>query len=228
MQWLAEISVKRPVFASVLVLSLVVVGVFAYFQLGRGPVPQGRLPDGVGHHASSRRGARGDRDRDHRQDRAGGQHHRRHRRAPLGLDRRRLPGLHPVQAREERRRRGAGGARQGQPDPARPAAGHRPARRRQDRSRRGAGPVLSPCRRTGRSGRSREFADKTLRREIESISAASARSRSSAAALRQVNLWLDPARLRAYSLTAAEVARAVANQNLQLPGGSRGARARAS
>ena len=34
MQWLAGISVKRPVFASVLVLSLAVVGVFAYFRLG--------------------------------------------------------------------------------------------------------------------------------------------------------------------------------------------------
>jgi len=33
-------------------------------------------------------------------------------------------------------------------------------------------------------------------------------------------LWLDPARLRAYSLTAAEVIRAVANQNLMLPGGN--------
>ncbi len=44
--------------------------------------------------------------------------------------------------------------------------------------------------------------------------------------LRQVNLWLDPARLRAYTLTAAEVTRAVANQNLQLPGGNLGQGAR--
>ena len=29
MQWLAEISIRRPVFASVLVLSLVVLGVFS-------------------------------------------------------------------------------------------------------------------------------------------------------------------------------------------------------
>jgi len=38
--------------------------------------------------------------------------------------------------------------------------------------------------------------------------------------LRQINLWLDPARLRAYGLTAAEVTRAIANQNLMLPGGN--------
>ena len=43
---------------------------------------------------------------------------------------------------------------------------------------------------------------------------------------RQVNLWLDPARLRAYNLTVAEVARAVANQNLSLPGGNVGQGAR--
>ena len=37
---------------------------------------------------------------------------------------------------------------------------------------------------------------------------------------RQVNVWIDPARLRAYNLTVADVARAVGNQNLQMPGGS--------
>ncbi|MEP7039357.1 MAG: efflux RND transporter permease subunit, partial [Acidobacteriota bacterium] len=34
MQWLAEICVKRPVFATMLILSLVVVGVFSFFSLG--------------------------------------------------------------------------------------------------------------------------------------------------------------------------------------------------
>jgi multidrug efflux pump subunit AcrB len=44
MQWLAQVSVKRPVFASVLVLSLVVVGVFAYFQLGVDIFPKVDFP----------------------------------------------------------------------------------------------------------------------------------------------------------------------------------------
>jgi HAE1 family hydrophobic/amphiphilic exporter-1 len=44
MQWLAEISVKRPVFASVLILSLVVVGGFAYFQLGVDLFPKVDFP----------------------------------------------------------------------------------------------------------------------------------------------------------------------------------------
>jgi HAE1 family hydrophobic/amphiphilic exporter-1 len=64
-----------------------------------------------------------------------------------------------------------------------------------------------------------EFADKTLRREIESISGVG-QVTLVGSRLRQVNLWLDPARLRAYSLTAAEVTRAVTNQNLMLPGGN--------
>src|SRR3954469_20056413 len=34
MQWLAEICVKRPVFATMLVMSLVVVGAFSFFSLG--------------------------------------------------------------------------------------------------------------------------------------------------------------------------------------------------
>ena len=34
MQWLAEICVKRPVFATMLIMSLVVVGAFAFFSLG--------------------------------------------------------------------------------------------------------------------------------------------------------------------------------------------------
>ncbi|MGE5851290.1 MAG: efflux RND transporter permease subunit, partial [Candidatus Methylomirabilota bacterium] len=66
-----------------------------------------------------------------------------------------------------------------------------------------------------------EFADKTLRRELESLSGVG-QVTIVGGRLRQINLWLDPARLRAYNLTAAEVTQAVANQNLQLPGGNLG------
>ncbi len=44
MQWLAEVSIKRPVFATVLVLSLVVVGVFSYFNLGVDRFPKVDFP----------------------------------------------------------------------------------------------------------------------------------------------------------------------------------------
>src|SRR5512144_1957514 len=44
MQWLAAISVKRPVFASVLILSLTVVGAFAFMQLGVDRFPKVDFP----------------------------------------------------------------------------------------------------------------------------------------------------------------------------------------
>src|SRR5262245_61412500 len=44
MQKLAEVCVRRPVFASVLVLSLVVVGIFSYFRLGVDRFPKVEFP----------------------------------------------------------------------------------------------------------------------------------------------------------------------------------------
>ncbi|HEY0592357.1 MAG TPA: efflux RND transporter permease subunit, partial [Thermoanaerobaculia bacterium] len=44
MQKLAEVSVKRPVFATVLILSLVVVGAFSYFKLGVDRFPKVEFP----------------------------------------------------------------------------------------------------------------------------------------------------------------------------------------
>src|SRR5262245_19396157 len=44
MQWLAEICVRRPVFASVLILSLLVVGIFSFGQLGLDRLPNVDIP----------------------------------------------------------------------------------------------------------------------------------------------------------------------------------------
>src|SRR5882672_6853803 len=44
MQWLAALCVKRPVFASVLILSLTVVGVFGFTRLGVDRYPKVDLP----------------------------------------------------------------------------------------------------------------------------------------------------------------------------------------
>jgi len=44
MQKLAELCVRRPVFATVLILALVVVGIFAYFQLGVDRFPNVEFP----------------------------------------------------------------------------------------------------------------------------------------------------------------------------------------
>src|SRR5262245_49271122 len=44
MQWLAEICVKRPVFATVLILSLAVIGIFSLTRLGVDRFPKVDIP----------------------------------------------------------------------------------------------------------------------------------------------------------------------------------------
>ncbi len=44
MQWLAELCVKRPVFATVLILSLTVVGAFSFSRLGVDRFPKVDFP----------------------------------------------------------------------------------------------------------------------------------------------------------------------------------------
>ena len=44
MQWLAKISVKRPVFATVLILLICVIGMAGYFQLGVDRFPKVDFP----------------------------------------------------------------------------------------------------------------------------------------------------------------------------------------
>ncbi|HET6336705.1 MAG TPA: efflux RND transporter permease subunit, partial [Polyangiales bacterium] len=64
-----------------------------------------------------------------------------------------------------------------------------------------------------------ELADKLVRRQIENaqgvgqVSIIGGRER-------QVNIWLDPLKMRSLGVTATEVQRAIALQNSQIPGGS--------
>src|SRR3954466_8467921 len=44
MQWLADICVRRPVFATVLIMALVVVGAFSYVRLGVDRFPKVDFP----------------------------------------------------------------------------------------------------------------------------------------------------------------------------------------
>ena len=63
-----------------------------------------------------------------------------------------------------------------------------------------------------------EYADKRLRRQIESI-AGVGEVTILGGRKRQINVNLDPYKLRAYNLTSADVQRALENQNIQVPGG---------
>ncbi|MBL8610749.1 MAG: efflux RND transporter permease subunit [Myxococcales bacterium] len=64
-----------------------------------------------------------------------------------------------------------------------------------------------------------ELGDKRVRRQIESISGVGQVSLIGGRA-RQIHVWLNPGALRSQNLTAVDVSRALASQNLTTPGGS--------
>jgi HAE1 family hydrophobic/amphiphilic exporter-1 len=63
-----------------------------------------------------------------------------------------------------------------------------------------------------------EYADKTLRRQIESVSGVG-QVQIIGGRKRQINVYLDGDKLRAYNLTVAQVEQALRGQNLEVPGG---------
>src|SRR5712691_7606555 len=90
---------------------------------------------------------------------------------------------------------------------------------RVDRMDPDAAPVLSLALSANKPVRDiTEYADKVLRRQLESVDGVGqvlvlgGRSR-------QINVWLDADRLRAYNLTVNDVARALQTQNIEIPGG---------
>jgi HAE1 family hydrophobic/amphiphilic exporter-1 len=64
-----------------------------------------------------------------------------------------------------------------------------------------------------------ELADKLVRRQIENAQGVG-QVTIIGGRKRQVNIWLDPLKMRAVGITATEVQRAIAMQNTQIPGGS--------
>ena len=64
-----------------------------------------------------------------------------------------------------------------------------------------------------------EYCDKVLRRQLESLPGVGQVLIVGGQA-RQINVQLDPLKLRSHRLTVADVARALQTQNLQVPGGS--------
>ncbi len=64
-----------------------------------------------------------------------------------------------------------------------------------------------------------EYCDKVLRRQLESLGGVGQVMLVGGQA-RQINVQLDPLKLRAYKLTVADVANALGTQNLQMPSGS--------
>lgn len=217
MQWLAAISVKRPVFATVIVLILTVVGMFAYVGLGLDRFPKvdfpvvtvttilpGSAPEEVESEISDKIEAAVN--------------------TISGIDELRSSSVEGVSlvyvsfvlekdtdvaAQEVRDRVSAIMADL-------PPGIDPPVITKMDPD---STPVLSLALSAPAGVREvTEFADKTLRRELESLSGVGqvlvigGRSR-------QVNVWIDPDKLQKFGISAPEVERALKLQNMELPSG---------
>ena len=95
---------------------------------------------------------------------------------------------------------------------------HRAADGREVRSRCGAGADASRSRPTSRCATSPSTPTRRCAASSRA-SAASARSLVLGGRQRQINVWLDADRLRAYNLTVTDVSRALQAQNAEIPGG---------
>ncbi|WP_437688433.1 efflux RND transporter permease subunit [Sorangium sp. So ce176] len=218
MQWLARVCVKRPVFASVLMLIIVVVGAAGYTRLGLDQFPDIDVPYVV---VTTRLdGAAPEEVEAEISDRIEGAVN-----TISGIEELRstsTQGVSQVIVGFELEKDADVAAQEVRDKinavlPSLPKGIDPPIVSRIDL---GAAPVLlvsvesdMPIRELS------EIADKQVRRQIEGISGVG-QVTLIGAQNRQLNVWLDPIALRAQGITAAEVQRAVAAQNLMTPGGS--------
>jgi hydrophobic/amphiphilic exporter-1 (mainly G- bacteria), HAE1 family len=218
MQWLAALCVKRPVFASVLILSLTVVGAFAFTLLGVDRFPKVDFPTVVV--TTVQPGAAPEQIETEVSDKLEEAVN-----TISGIDELRsissegvsqvmisfLLDKNPDVAAQEVRDKVNGAL------PRLPKTIQQP---RVDRFDPDAAPVLSlALTATNKPVREiTEYADKVLRRQLESVSGVG-QVLVIGGRRRQVNVWLDGDRLRAHNLTVTEVARALQAQNIEVPGG---------
>jgi HAE1 family hydrophobic/amphiphilic exporter-1 len=217
MQWLAELCVKRPVFASVLILSLTVIGAFSFTRLGVDRFPKVDFPTVVV--TTVQPGAAPEQIETEVSDKIEESVN-----TISGIDELRsissegvsqvmisflLDKDPDVAAQEVRDKVNAA-------MPLLPKTIQQP---RIDRFDPDAAPVLSIALTANRPVRDiTEYADKVLRRQLESVTGVGQVLVLGGQA-RQVNVWLDGDRLRAYNLTVTDVARALQAQNIEIPGG---------
>ncbi|MBA3295421.1 MAG: efflux RND transporter permease subunit [Acidobacteria bacterium] len=217
MQWLAAISVKRPVFATVLILALTVVGAFAFTRLGVDRFPKVDFPTVV---VTTRLpGAAPEEVETEITDKIEEAVN-----TVSGIDELRSTSSEGVSivmvafllekdvdvAAQEVR------DRVNRVLPLLPRTIDQPIVEKFDPD---SAPVLTLALSARKPIRDiTEYADKKLRRQLESVSGVGqvvvVGGRS-----RQVNVSLDADRLRAYNLTVTDVARALQTQNAEIPGG---------
>jgi HAE1 family hydrophobic/amphiphilic exporter-1 len=217
MQWLAEICVKRPVFATVLILSLVVVGIFAFTRLGVDRFPKVDLPTILV--TTVQPGA-----------------------APEQIEAEVTDkieeAVNTISGIDELRSSSSEGVSQvimtflldkdidvaaqevrdkvNSVLPQLPKTIQQP---RVDRMDPDAAPVMSLALTADKPVRDiTEYADKVLRRQLESLNGVG-QVVVTGGRERQINIRLDADRLRAYNVTVTDVSRALTAQNAEIPGG---------
>jgi HAE1 family hydrophobic/amphiphilic exporter-1 len=217
MQWLAELCVRRPVFASVLILSLVVVGAFAFGQLGVDRLPQvdfptvtvtTRLPGAAPEQVESEV-------TDKVEEAVN---------TISGIDQlssNSAEGISQVIV-TFRLEKNADVAAQEVRDrinrilPQLPRTILQPTIEKQDPD---AAPVLTLAVTANKPIRDvTEYTDKVLRRRLESADGVG-QVLVLGGRKRQVNVWVDADRLRAYNFTVNDISRTLQSQNADIPGG---------
>jgi hydrophobic/amphiphilic exporter-1 (mainly G- bacteria), HAE1 family len=217
MQWLAELCVKRPVFATVLILSLTVIGAFSFTRLGVDRFPKVDFPTVT--ITTLQPGAAPEQIETEVTDKIEEAVN-----TISGIDELRsvssegisqvivgflLEKETDVAAQEVRDKVNS-------VLPQLPKTIQQP---RVDRLDPDAAPVLSLALTANKPVRDiTEYADKVLRRQLESVSGVG-QVIVLGGRQRQINIWLDGDRLRAYNLTVTDVSRALQSQNVEIPGG---------
>src|SRR5215210_518386 len=217
MQWLASISVKRPVFASVLILSLTVVGAFAFTRLGLDRFPKVDFPTVV---VTTRLPGAAPEE------------------VETEITDKIEEAVNTISAIDELRSNSSEGVSQviisfllekdadiaaqevrdrvNRVLPLLPKTIDQPTVEKFDPD---SAPVLTLSVSADKPLRDiTEYADKTLRRQLESVSGVG-QVVVSGGRSRQINISLDAGRLRAYNLTVTDVSRALNSQNAEIPGG---------
>src|SRR5205814_5574786 len=217
MQWLAALCVRRPVFASVLILSLTVIGVFSFTKLGVDRYPKVDIPTVVV--TTVQPGAAPEQIETEITDKIEEAVN-----TISGIDELRSVSSEGVSqviisfvlekdtdvGAQEVRDRVNGDL------PLLPKTIQQP---RVDKFDPDAAPVLSLALSAKKPVRDiTEYADKVLRRQLESVNGVG-QVLILGGRQRQINIWLDADRLRAYNLTVTDVSRALQAQNIELPGG---------
>jgi hydrophobic/amphiphilic exporter-1 (mainly G- bacteria), HAE1 family len=219
MHKLAEVCVRRPVFATMLVLALTVVGVFAYFSLNVDLLPKVDLPT-VSIRVSNPGAAAEDveteitkRIEDAVNTISGIE----------GLKSTSVEGLSRVTVSFELEKNGDVAAQEIRDKvaltiPDLPETAKAPVIQKIDLD---AAPILQIAVSSGaRSLRDvTEIADKQIKQKLENI-AGVGEVQLEGGLKREIRVWVDPEHMRAYNLSVADVANALRNQDIEMPAGS--------